>query len=284
MAVHAHPDDEVLTTAGVMAKHAAAGDAVTLVTCTLGEEGEIVVPDLAHLAADATDALGQHRIEELAEAMLALGVTDSRFLGGAGTYRDSGMMGTPANDRPDCFWRADLREAATHLVAVIRETRPEVLISYDDFGGYGHPDHIQAHRVAMYGSQLAAVPSYRPELGDAWDVPRILWTAFSRDEVRAGVKALQEMGDTSPFAALDPDDLPFTVADADIDVAVDIGGQLDRKVAAMRAHASQISMEDGFFALSNNLGSPVFSHEHFRIAKGAPRPRRKLPDLFAELP
>lgn len=155
LVVHAHPDDETIGTGATMAKYAAEGAHVTLVTCTLGEEGEILVPELAHLAADKDDALGQHRITELAEAMQILGVKDHRFLGGPGKYRDSGMMGVDSNNREDCFWRADLLAAATDLCAVIREVRPQVVITYDDFGGYGHPDHIQAHRVTHYAIALA---------------------------------------------------------------------------------------------------------------------------------
>ena len=145
--VHAHPDDETIGTGATMARYAAEGAHVTLVTCTLGEEGEILLPEVSHLASDRDDQLGQHRQDELAAAMGELGVVDWRLLGGPGAFRDSGMVGTPANSRPDCFWRTDLLVAATHLVEVIREVRPQVMATYDDFGGYGHPDHIQAHRV-----------------------------------------------------------------------------------------------------------------------------------------
>jgi N-acetyl-1-D-myo-inositol-2-amino-2-deoxy-alpha-D-glucopyranoside deacetylase len=282
--VHAHPDDEVLTTGGTMAKHAAAGDQVVLVTCTLGEEGEILLPAIAHLAADQEDRLGEHRLEELAGSMAALGIVDNRILGGPGRYRDSGMIGTPANDRPDCFWRADLREAADFLVPIIREVRPQALLTYDDFGGYGHPDHIQAHRVAMYASQLAAVATYRPDLGPAWDTPRIFWTAFPVSAIRAGIAALKQMGDESDFATMDPDDIPFAIADDAVDVRVEVAEQLPAKVAAMRAHASQINLNQGFFALSNNLGAPVFAHEFFRLAKGTlPAGPYPAGDLFAAM-
>ncbi len=283
LVVHAHPDDEVLTTGGLLAAHAAAGDQVTLVTCTLGEEGEILLPEIAHLAADQQDDLASHRVAELAAAMSALGVTDSRLLGGAGTYRDSGMMGEPSNDRDGTFWRADLREAADHLVAVIRETRPQVLVTYDDFGGYGHPDHIQAHRVATYAAVLAAVPSYRPDLGPAWDIPRWFWTAFPASEVRRGIEALRAVGDTSDFATMDPDDLPFTVPDDAVAAIVDVREQLPAKRGAMEAHASQINLEEGFFALSNNEGMPIFDKEYFRLAKGT-LPRSPVTDLFDGLP
>jgi N-acetyl-1-D-myo-inositol-2-amino-2-deoxy-alpha-D-glucopyranoside deacetylase len=156
--VHAHPDDETIGSGATMAKYAANGAHVTLVTCTLGEEGEILVPDLVHLAADKEDGLGQHRIGELAAAMKALGVTDHRFLGGPGRWRDSGMMGTPSNDNPACFWQADLEVAVGELVRVIREVRPQVVITYNENGGYGHPDHIQAHRVAVAAFDAAADP------------------------------------------------------------------------------------------------------------------------------
>ena len=140
--VHAHPDDESIGQGATMAMYAARGTQVTLVTCTLGEEGEILVPELAHLAADQEDRLGEHRVGELAVAMKELGVTDHRFLGGAGRYRDTGMAYgedgsaiAPPEVKDDTFWRADLREASNHLVEIIREVRPQVLVTYDDFGG-----------------------------------------------------------------------------------------------------------------------------------------------------
>ncbi|MGD0068647.1 MAG: N-acetyl-1-D-myo-inositol-2-amino-2-deoxy-alpha-D-glucopyranoside deacetylase, partial [Streptosporangiaceae bacterium] len=153
--VHAHPDDESIGTGATMAKYAAEGVQVTLVTCTLGELGEIIPPSLAQLAADREDRLGEYRIGELAAACAALGVTDQRFLGGPGRWRDSGMMGTAANDDPRCFWRADVDEAATALLGIIREVRPQVLVTYDANGFYGHPDHIQAHRVTWRAFELA---------------------------------------------------------------------------------------------------------------------------------
>ena len=156
LVVHAHPDDESIGTGATMAKYAAEGARVTLVTCTLGELGEIIPPSMAHLAADSEDRLGEYRIGELAAACAELGVTDHRFLGGAGRWRDSGMMGTEANDDPRCFWRADVNSAARALLDVIRDVRPQVLVTYDANGFYGHPDHIQAHRVACRAFQQAA--------------------------------------------------------------------------------------------------------------------------------
>src|SRR5918996_5695508 len=160
--VHAHPDDETIATGVTMARYAADSARVTLVTCTLGEEGEILVPELEHLAADREDGLGQHRIGELAAAMAELGVTDHRYLGRPGRYRDSGMATTETGraipreqTRPDAFWRADLREAADDLVPVIREVRPQVLVTYDDYGGEGHQAHTQPHPPPL----LATAPA-----------------------------------------------------------------------------------------------------------------------------
>ena len=141
---------------------------MTLVTCTLGELGEIIPPDLAYLGAARGDLLGKYRIGELDAACAALGVPDHRFLGGPGRWRDSGMMGLPSNDDPGCFWQADLDEAALELVAIIREVRPRVMVSYDDRGFYGHPDHIQAHRVAWRAFQLAGTP---PDAVPGWPWP-----------------------------------------------------------------------------------------------------------------
>jgi N-acetyl-1-D-myo-inositol-2-amino-2-deoxy-alpha-D-glucopyranoside deacetylase len=269
--VHAHPDDETINNGATMARYAAQGVHVTLVTCTLGEEGEILVPGLEHLAADAQDALGEHRAGELAAAMSCLGVTDHRLLGGAGRFRDSGMMGTPANARPDCFWRADLREAADLLVPVVREVRPQVVVTYDEIGGYGHPDHIQAHRVATYGVALAAVASYRPELGAAWAVPKVYWNAMPRSYVAAGIERMKEQG-SDFFGVESVDDLPFVVPDDAISAAVDGTDHVQAKLDAMRAHATQIAVDGPFFALSNQVGLEAWSKEFYRLAVGRPGP------------
>jgi N-acetyl-1-D-myo-inositol-2-amino-2-deoxy-alpha-D-glucopyranoside deacetylase len=269
--VHAHPDDETIGNAVTMARYVAEGAHVTLVTCTLGEEGEILLPDLAHLAADRDDGLGKHRIGELAEAMAALGVTDFRFLGGPGRYRDSGMMGTPANARPDCFWQADVDEAARHLVAVVREVRPQVLVTYDERGGYGHPDHIQAHRVAMRAAELAADPAYAPELGEPWKIVKIYWNCVPRSVLRTGLECLREAGDMTTFEFLkEVEDAPFAVDDHLVTCVVSGVKYLEAKRAAMRAHATQIAVDGPFFALSNNLGQAVLGTECYRLVHGRP--------------
>jgi N-acetyl-1-D-myo-inositol-2-amino-2-deoxy-alpha-D-glucopyranoside deacetylase len=266
--VHAHPDDETIGTGATMAKYAAEGAHVTLVTCTLGEEGEILVPSLAHLASDQQDGLGQHRIGELAAACAALGVTDHRFLGGPGRWRDSGMMGTPQNDRPGCFWRADLDEASRALVAVIREVRPQVVVTYDDNGGYGHPDHIQAHRVTVAAVEQAADPAYAPETGEPWTVAKLYWTAFPKSVLQAGIDHLKASGETNFFGADSADDLPFGIPDEQVTTEIDARAHLDAKVAAMRAHATQISVDGPFFALSDNVGQQAMGREFYVLAKG----------------
>jgi N-acetyl-1-D-myo-inositol-2-amino-2-deoxy-alpha-D-glucopyranoside deacetylase len=269
LAVHAHPDDETIGTGATLAKYAAQGAQVTLVTCTLGEEGEVLVPELVHLAADQHDALGPHRHIELAAAMNILGVSDFRLLGEPGRYRDSGMVGMDSNSRPEAFVNADLLAAATDLVSVIREIRPQVLVTYDDFGGYGHPDHIQAHRVATYAVALAQAPSFRLDLGAPWSVAKVYWTAFPRSIIRAGITALQAAGETTGFAELDPDDVPFAVDDALVTTAIEGHEYLDIKMSALAAHATQVTTDGGFFALADNVGIQAFGTEYFRLVSGA---------------
>jgi N-acetyl-1-D-myo-inositol-2-amino-2-deoxy-alpha-D-glucopyranoside deacetylase len=288
--IHAHPDDEAINNGATMARYVAEGAQVTLLTCTLGEEGEVLVPELAQLAADQADQLGGYRIGELTAAMAALGVTDHRWLGGAGRYRDSGMMGTPANEHPRAFWNADLEEAAAHAVAVVRELRPQVLVTYDEKGGYGHPDHIQAHRVAMRAVEAAADPGFHPELGEPWQVAKVYWCAMPRSVVQQGIDAMKGMGEDSPFAGLgDIEEVPFVVPDESIAAAVDARRYADRKDAALRAYPTQITVDGPFFALSNNLGKEVLGTEYYRLVRGergtpGDNPHGWEDDLFAGLP
>ncbi len=256
--VHAHPDDESINNGATMARYAAEGAHVTLVTCTLGEGGEVIPPELAHLTADREDALGAHRIGELTRAMAELGVTDFRFLGGPGRYRDSGMMGVPDNDVPGCFWRADVDEAADRLAAVVREVRPQVLVTYDEDGGYGHPDHIQAHRVAMRAYELAADPAHRPDLGPAWRIAKVYWNRVPRSVIERG---LAETAEKAPFPGVaQAADVPGVVADELVTTVLDGTAYTGRKAAAMAAHATQITVDGAFFALSNDLGPVSYTH------------------------
>jgi N-acetyl-1-D-myo-inositol-2-amino-2-deoxy-alpha-D-glucopyranoside deacetylase len=265
--VHAHPDDECIGNGATMARYAAAGVHVTLVTCTRGEEGEVLVPALAHLAADRDDELGPHRETELSAAMTELGVADHRYLGGAGRYRDSGMMGLPTNDRPGCFWQADVDEAASHLVAVIREVRPLALATYNANGGYGHPDHIQAHRVAMRAVDLAAEPAYRTDLGEAWRIPKVYENALPRSVMERGLTAMKESG-TDFFGVDSVDELPFVDPDDSVTTCVDAREFEPVKMRALAAHATQVTVDGPFFALSDNLGHEAFGNEYYRLVQG----------------
>jgi N-acetyl-1-D-myo-inositol-2-amino-2-deoxy-alpha-D-glucopyranoside deacetylase len=287
--VHAHPDDETINNGATMARYVAEGAAVTLLTCTLGEEGEVLVPELAQLAADQADQLGGYRIGELRAAMAALGVTDVRFLGGAGRYRDSGMMGTPANEHPRAFWNADLDEAVARAVEVVREVRPHVVVTYDENGGYGHPDHIQAHRVAMGAVTAAADSAYRPELGAPWTVPKVYWCCIPLSVLQDGMQALADLGEHAPFEGIGTvDDVPSVVPDEDVAAAVDGRCFAGAKSDAMRAHATQITVDGPFFALSNSLGQQVLGVEYYRLVRGergpvGPGPQGWEDDLFAGL-
>jgi N-acetyl-1-D-myo-inositol-2-amino-2-deoxy-alpha-D-glucopyranoside deacetylase len=260
MFVHAHPDDEAIGTGATMAHYAADGARVTLVTCTLGEEGEIHVPALAQLEAAQADQLGGYRLVELERACAALGVTDHRFLGGAGRYRDSGMMGLSTNEHPRSFWRADLDEAAGHLVEVMRETRPQVLVTYDANGFYGHPDHIQAHRVAMRAAELAAKEGFGPA--------KIYWTAMPKSVLAAGLEAFKDSSD-NPFGDVtSADEIPFGTPDDEIVACVDGTDQHEKKVASLRAHASQIPETSWLYSIAGNFGHEFMGVEYYTLAAG----------------
>ena len=251
--VHAHPDDETINNGATMALYAARGAQVTLVTCTRGEEGEVLVPGLSHLASSNDDALGARRELELAKAMQALGIKDHRFLG---HFRDSGMMGTEANNRPDTFWLADLDSAAQLLVDIIEEVKPHILITYDEIGGYGHPDHIKAHLVAMRASELSQ-----------WQIQKIYWNTMPKSVIAAGIAAMKAIG-SDFFGTDNVDDIPFAKDDSFVTTLIDGNEFVEAKMAAMKAHETQIALDGPFFALSNNLGLQIWGHEFYTLVKG----------------
>ena len=242
--VHAHPDDESIGTGATMAKYAAEGARVTLVTCTLGELGEIIPPDLRHLL---PDELGQHRIGELDRACRALGVTDHRFLGGEGKYRDSGMAGLPDSDDPRCFWQANVEEAATELAQIIEEVAADVIVTYDANGFYGHPDHIQANRVAWRANELTGAAA------------KFYAIAMPRSVLAAAV----ELPDDSWFAR--NKDLSVSVPDDQVTTEIDATPYLPAKLAAMAAHETQITMDGEFYALSNEIGQRALGTEYYAL-------------------
>ena len=258
--VHAHPDDETINNGVTMAMYAAAGFGVTLVTCTRGEEGEVLVPELTHLESNQQDKLGAHRELELRDAMNVLGVKDHRFLGAPKKmWRDSGMMGSEPNHRKDNFWNADVEEAAESLLSIILEIKPHVMITYDENGGYGHPDHIQAHRVAMRAAEVAR--------SRGWEIQKIYWNTIPISIIEQGIEAMKDTG--NQFFGVDKaEDFPFAQPDNLVTTVIDGEEFVSKKMDAMRAHPTQISVDGPFFALSDNLGFKVWGLEFYRLVYG----------------
>ena len=282
--VHAHPDDESSSTGATIARYCAEGAQVTLVTCTLGEEGEIVPDDLGHLSAGA--GLATHRLDELHAAAKALGLSDYVRLGGDGRFHDSGMAhtedgtATARDETTDtAFWNADLLEASLSLVSILRDRRPQVVISYDTFGMYGHPDHVMAHRVMTYACVLSGVHGYRPELGKPWCVSRTFWLTNGSDDMRTMLATAKANGIDSLWGDIDIDGPlpPMITPSEDVDVRIPLGPYRANKVAALTAHRSQVNMEDPFWKLMTGIES---LGESFRLATGTPMPHRTATDLF----
>ena len=274
--VHAHPDDESILNGATMATYAATGAHVTLVTCTRGERGEVIPAELAHLEGDAA-ALAERRTAELAAAMEALGVTDHRFLGADAdvAWQDSGMEWGPdgvARAAPDvaadAFALADVDEAARHLVRVLREVRPQVVVTYEPGGGYGHPDHVQAHRVTMRAVEVAASEDGE---GEAWHVAKVYESVVPASVAR---EVLRAAATDNPFTVPDPaaPAPSIVVPDEQVTAVVDGGEHLEAKAAALRAHTTQVRVEGGFFALSHGVGQPVLGGEYYRLARGVAAP------------
>ena len=269
--VHAHPDDETINNGATMAGYRSQGAAVTLVTCTRGEEGEVLVPSLAHLAAAQEDSLGKYREGELAAAMNELGVTDFQFLGAPEReYRESGMMGTPPNQRPNSFWQADLDEASARLVAIIRDRKPQVLISYDEQGGYGHPDHIKAHQIAMRAAELAADPEFGS--GEPWEISKIYWSAIPRSALHGSLRSsnffIQILIRFFNYVPAQWLALPFVKADAVVTTQYDGQKFLPQKLAALKAHKTQLIIYGDLFKFSKRLSTRIGGSEFYIRVKG----------------
>lgn len=262
--VHAHPDDETLTTGATIAHYTALGAQVRVVTCTLGEEGEVIGDRWAQLAVDGADQLGGYRIGELSAALNCLGVAEPVFLGGAGHWRDSGMDGTPARQQQR-FVDADPAEPATALAEIIVSVRPHVVVSYDANGGYGHPDHIRAHETTVAAVAAAARHPRTP-----WEVPKVYWTVMSRTAADSGLRDIASADVPSHWTRLPASDFPFFYDDEQIDAVVHAPASRTAKVAAMRAHATQVTVtpDGAAFALSNDIVLPVLDSEHYVLAGG----------------
>lgn len=285
--VHAHPDDESSQSAATITRYRAEGAQVTLVTCTLGERGEILVPDWHHYT---PTELGQHRIAELRDAMACMGLEDQVFLGGVGRYHDTGMdrdedgvVIAPADLPDNAFWNADLLEAANHLVEIIRDRRPQVVVTYNPFGGYGHPDHVQANRVTMYAATLASAPAHAPELGEPWQVSRVLWTTHNTAMWEAALPIAEERG----LKLWDGERKPrnFGPPVEHIEAVVPIGDHYDVCRRALGSHPSQVNIEDPFWQFHGIIQSLPEAGEAYVFASGVPFPPSERPhtDIFEGL-
>ncbi|MCX4096067.1 N-acetyl-1-D-myo-inositol-2-amino-2-deoxy-alpha-D-glucopyranoside deacetylase [Nocardia sp. alder85J] len=286
--VHAHPDDETIGTGGTIAHYRRRGVPVTVVTCTLGEEGEVIGPRWAELVSARADQLGGYRIGELSTALAALGVGEPYFLGGAGRWRDSGMSGTTAAPQeaesarnPRAFVNSGAA-AVDALTEVLLSRRPRVVVCYDPRGGYGHPDHVRAHRITMAAIEAAA--------GNGWDVPKVYWTVTDADALHRHTVALA--AEAVPLPAgwrLPLDGESAGVPSESVTAVIDIAEVLPAKCAALRAHATQVSVapSDRVFALSNDIAQPILPEEHYTLVRGRPGPTGpdgREQDLFAGLP
>ena len=243
---HAHPDDESIATGGTLARAASEGHRVVLVFATRGECGE--VPD--GFLADG-ESLRERREVETAASAEALGVTRVEFLG----YRDSGMDGEATNDDPSCFWQADVDEAAERLATILREEAADVCTVYDDHGGYGHPDHVQVHRVGVRAAERAGTP-------------HVLEATFDRDHVRALMEAVEEEdgaerapgGAVADSSEIDDD---FGSSAEQITTVVDVAAWLPQKRASMAAHASQIPADSFFLDMDDERFALAFGSEWY---------------------
>jgi LmbE family N-acetylglucosaminyl deacetylase len=253
---HAHPDDEAIPTGGTLAKAAKDGHRVVLVFGTKGEHGEVEEGFL-----EPGEVLAERRVQETRRSAEILGAARVEFLG----YVDSWMMGTPENDAPGSFWQADIEEAATKLAAILTDEDADVLTVYDDHGVYGHPDHIQVHRVGVRAAELAGTG-------------RVYESTGNRDALREGLLEAREMGVEMP-GDLDPDAFAeFGVTDAQITTEIDVSDFLDVKRASMRAHASQISESSFFLAMPDEFFARGFGQEWY-IRRGE-RPATRESSLF----
>jgi N-acetyl-1-D-myo-inositol-2-amino-2-deoxy-alpha-D-glucopyranoside deacetylase len=273
LTVHAHPDDECIGTGGVLARYAAEGARTVLLTCTDGAVGEISDPALA-----TADNLAEVRSRELDEAARILRVSRLVKLG----YRDSGMAGTADNDNPASFSRANFDEAVERVVQVMRAERPQVVVTYDERGGYGHPDHI----LAVAAFEAAGDARRFPSAGSAWTPAKLYYTVFPRSAILRFGERLREAGIEPPFAGSADDagvaeEPPFGVPDDRVTTMVDVSPFLQVKRAALESHRTQMGPEQFFMRLPVELFAEAFGRETFqRVVGPGPRPEA---DLFEGL-
>jgi len=269
--IHAHPDDETLTTGITMAAYAAWGHDVHLLTCTLGEEGEVIPAELAHRGSDRDDTLGPTRREELRAAMAVLGVQhavlgEDLARGVASRYRDSGMAGTASAQHPDAFARADLDEAAAMVAAHIEALRPDVVVTYDEQGGYAHPDHVQTHRVTMSALSALSARTASGELNtmvvplvyciltpQTWATQDRLWLQENVPAASASCVVLQQ---NEPYP-------PSVVRDEVVTHVVDEPALVEKQSRALAQHETQVITYSGYYTLSNHVAARLSGREGF---------------------
>jgi N-acetyl-1-D-myo-inositol-2-amino-2-deoxy-alpha-D-glucopyranoside deacetylase len=275
MSIHAHADDETITMGGLLATCADRGIRTCNICCTDGKLATIVAADMPeettrpHLAAI--------RQQELRAAMEILGVDEVQFLG----YGDSGMWGADTNQLPDAFWKADINEAVGRVVAHIRRFRPQVVVTYDGVGGYGHPDHIQTHRVALLAVEAAHQKALYPEAGEPWRVQKLYYTAFPRSFFKKVADVAKAAGMEPPFGVEDPDDLPFLTPDEWVTTTVDVRNGVRRKRAALLAHHSQITPDWPMLAIPEDMTIEQFGTEAYLLVISRNVPSLPETDLFA---
>lgn len=270
MAVHAHPDDEIFGTGGTFARLTDQGVRTVLVTATMGEEGEIVDPTLDEQAREAMfPRLAEVRRQELQAAVEALHIQELRLL----HYRDSGMAGRPSNNHPQAFHTAVFDEAVKKLVALIRELKPQVLVTYDPFGGYGHPDHLQAQRITNVAFEAAAEPRLFPELGlPAWQASKLYYTAMPRSFFARAIEEARRSGMATPLSSTDIDINTMGTADELITTRIDVRPYLENKLKAFQAHKTQIAPDNFVFTMPAEQREQAFGYEYFILARTAATP------------
>ncbi len=273
LAVYAHPDDEAFGTGGSLARYTAEGVRVVLVCATRGEVGEISDPSFA-----TPETLGQVRESELRCAAETMGVSEVVFL----DYRDSGMAGTPENEDPRAFINAPADEVIAKLVTIIRRVQPDIVVTFEPNGGYGHPDHIVIHKHTVAAFHAAADSTSHPELGAAWHSQRLFYSAIPRSFFREMVTRLKVLGeDVSDFERFEEDGRGWP--DEMVNVTVDVANTVAAKWEALECHRTQFGPGNLFRRLPEKDVKQLMSREYFALAWPEPTPGLEIPDLFTEL-
>ena len=274
LAVFAHPDDEVFGIGGTLARYAAEGVHVVLICATRGEVGEIAEGTMA-----TPETLGQVREEELRCAAEALGIHEIMFLG----YRDSGMTGTPENDDPRAFMNAPSDEVVAQLVGIIRQVRPQVVITFDPDGGYGHPDHIAIHHHTLAAFDAVGDPLSYLDQGPSWMPDRLFYTVISRSLMSNMRIRMEELGlDTSEFDSFEEMG-EFGWPDSQIHLTLDASASVHAKWKAFDCHHTQFSGDNLLFRLPEMEMKQILRYEHLALARPETSPKTRLADLFGSI-